>query len=223
MFSINNSTMSTSCHATPRMATGCALGWVRVIRGLRPPSEPLPVAHRPVWRSGQHSNSRGCCRRYHGRGEEVEAAIAALGADSVHVRVVQEADAPNKSRLPSVSERVESCKKFLERARQRVSRAQDVVQGHRSESSSRGRGQAATSPFQYALAIRVGCDAAHESVLPTSHQDIKVLGTQQHRGGPQNFVVPHPIHPRPSICMVASVALRSHICCGCGSICCFPR
>ena len=35
------------CHATPRMATdGCAPGWVRVIRGPRPPSEKWPVAHR---------------------------------------------------------------------------------------------------------------------------------------------------------------------------------
>ena len=33
----------------------------------------------------------------------------------------------NKSKLPSASERVESCKKFWERARQRVSRAQDVM------------------------------------------------------------------------------------------------
>ena len=55
---------------------------------------------------------------------KLEAAIAALGD-----RGLQEAlrIARNKSRLPPVSERVESCKKFLERARQRVSRAQDVI------------------------------------------------------------------------------------------------
>ena len=61
--------------------------------------------------------------------KKLEAAIAALGADSVHARGLQEAlrIARNKSKLPSASERVELCKKILDRARQRVSRAQDVI------------------------------------------------------------------------------------------------
>ena len=125
-------------------------GWVRVIRGPRPPSEKWPAA-RPVsvgrWRSGQQSKPsppKSASRPQEfepsrtpevavadaiGEVKKLEAAIAALGADSVHARGLQEAlrIARNESRLPSVSERVESCKKFLERARQRVSRAQDVI------------------------------------------------------------------------------------------------
>ena len=51
--------------------------------------------------------------------KKLEAAIAT----SVHARGVRETlrIARNKTKLPSVSEWVESCKKFLERAKQRVS------------------------------------------------------------------------------------------------------
>ena len=56
-------------------------------------------------------------------------AIAALGEDSIHAKGLHEAPriARARSALPPVAERVESCKKFLDRARQRVVRAQDVI------------------------------------------------------------------------------------------------
>ena len=57
----------------------------------------------------------------------MEAAIAALGVDSVHAKGLHEAlrTARERSKLPP-AERVESCKKFLDRAK-RVVRAQDVI------------------------------------------------------------------------------------------------
>ena len=64
-----------------------------------------------------------------GEVKKLEAAIAALGTDSVHAKSLHEAlrIAQSRNKLIPVAERVESCKKFLDRARQRVVRAQDVV------------------------------------------------------------------------------------------------
>ena len=128
-------------------------GWVRVLRGPRPPSERWPVAHRPSsvgrGRSGhskptlpQVVSTRSVPQEFKpsrtpevavseavGEVKKLEAAIAALGENSVHAKGLQEAlrIARARSTLPPVAERVESCKKFLDRARQRVVRAQDVI------------------------------------------------------------------------------------------------
>ena len=77
-----------------------------------------------------------------GEVEKLEAAIEALGADSVHAQCLQEvlSIARNMSRLPTASERVESCKKFLDHAKQRVAGPGRDRQGHRPESGARGRG-----------------------------------------------------------------------------------
>ena len=126
-------------------------GWVRVLRGPRPPSEKWPGAHRPIsvgrWRSGQSKPTppkvassvpqefkpsrtpEVAVSEAVGEVKKLEAAIAALGVDSVHAKGLHEAlrIARARSKLPPVVERVESCKKFLDRARQRVVRAQDVI------------------------------------------------------------------------------------------------
>ena len=72
--------------------------------------------------------SRGCCRRCHRRGEEV-----GNGNRSPWGRTAS-AQAKKHYKLTGAgagchqsSERVESCKKFFDRARQWVSRAQDVI------------------------------------------------------------------------------------------------
>ena len=74
-------------------------------------------------------HARGGCVRGSGEVKKLEAAIAALGGDSIHAKGFREAlrIARARSKLPPVSERVEPCKKFLDRARQRVVRAQDVI------------------------------------------------------------------------------------------------
>ena len=140
----------TSCHATPRMASdGCALrvgacdsgteAAVGEVASCAPSSFCGPLAFIAVEVQSSDVFQRMPCKTFQprtglplllspnamGEVKKLEAAIAALGADSVHARGLQEAlrIARNKSRLPSVAERVESCKKFLER----VSRAQDVI------------------------------------------------------------------------------------------------
>ena len=127
-------------------------GWVRVIRGAEatigevascPPCFCRPLAFRAAVKALSFASREVAVADAIGEVKMLEAAIAALGADSVHARGLQEAlrIARNKSRLLTVSERVESCKKFLERARQRVVWAQGRRrQGHRPESSSRGGG-----------------------------------------------------------------------------------
>ena len=115
-------------------------GWLRVLRGPRPPSEKWPVTHRPSsvsrGRSGQSKPppkvARSAPREFKpsrtpevavseaaGEVKKLEAAIAALGEDSAHAKGLHEAlrIARARSTLPSVAERVESCKKFLDRAR----------------------------------------------------------------------------------------------------------
>ena len=121
-------------------------GWVRVLRGPRPPSERWPVAHRPSsvghGRSGhskpQIPSARSAPQEFKpsrtpevavseavGEVKKLESAIAALGEDSMHAKGLHEAlrIARARSTLPPVAERVELCKKFLDRARQRVVRA----------------------------------------------------------------------------------------------------
>ena len=121
-----------------------------MIRGPRP-SEKWPVAHRPSsvgrWRSGQSKPTpqkftgvvpqefkpsrtpEVAVSEAVGEVKKLAAAIAALGPDSVHAKGLHEAlrIARARSKLPPVAERVESCKKYLDRARQRVVRAQDVI------------------------------------------------------------------------------------------------
>ena len=61
--------------------------------------------------------------------KRLEAAIEVLGGDNVHIKGLQAAlrIARAKNRVVPVSERVEACKLFLERAKKRVQRAQEVV------------------------------------------------------------------------------------------------
>ena len=124
-----------------------------MLRSPRPPSERWPVVHRPSsmgrGRSGhskltppQVVSARSVPQEFEpshtpevavsetvGEVKKLAAAIAALGENSVHAKglqvVLQIARA--RSTLPPVAVRVESCKKFLDRARQRVVRAQDVI------------------------------------------------------------------------------------------------
>ena len=61
---------------------------------------------------------------------KLEAAVIALGGEnSVHAKSLVEAleTARAKSRVPPVSERLTSCRNFLERARKRVARAEDLI------------------------------------------------------------------------------------------------
>ena len=150
MFSVVSS--SDVAHATPRMAAvRCSFWMGACAQGPRPPSEKWPVAHRPSsvgrWRSGQFKPTppkvAGVspqefkpCRTPEvavseavGEVKKLEAVIAALGPDSAHAKGLHEAlrIARARSKLPPVAERVVSCKKFLDRARQRVVRAQDVI------------------------------------------------------------------------------------------------
>ena len=60
---------------------------------------------------------------------QLEAAIAVLDGDNVHAKGLQEAlrVARSKTKVPPISERVETCKTFVERAKKRVQRAQEVM------------------------------------------------------------------------------------------------
>ena len=61
--------------------------------------------------------------------QRLEAAIAVLGGDNVHAKDLQEAFrvARSKTKVPPISERVEACKTFVEKAKKRVQRAQEVM------------------------------------------------------------------------------------------------
>ena len=61
--------------------------------------------------------------------ERLESAIAVLGEANLHVRPLKDAleAAKSRSKVPPVAERVEACKKFLERAKRRSSPPPELV------------------------------------------------------------------------------------------------
>ena len=61
--------------------------------------------------------------------ERLEAAIGVLGEKNPHARPLLDAlrVAKSRSKLPPVDERVEACRTFLERAKRRVARADEVI------------------------------------------------------------------------------------------------
>ena len=121
-------------------------GWVQIVRGPRPKSETWPSAkkhgsaHPPPGKPKPHSPhvpvrqpSRLPEQVAAGAAEEVhklEVAVQVLGGENnVHAKPLVEAlkAARAKSRVPPVSERLTSCRNFFERARKRVTRAEDLI------------------------------------------------------------------------------------------------
>ena len=130
-------------------------GWVQILRGPQPKAEKWPAASAevqgspsrrvPKRQSGSPQLSRGqpvytqpplrqvskppekVAADAVGEIERLQAAIAALG-DSTLVKPLQEAlrVAQTRASVP-IHERVDSCKLFLERAKKRVQRAQEVI------------------------------------------------------------------------------------------------
>ena len=118
-------------------------GWVQIVRGPRPKSETWPRAKKHAHPPGKpKSRSPHVPVRQPSRlpeqvaadaAEEVhrlEAAVQVLGGENnVHAKPLVEAlkAARAKSRVPPVSERLTSCRNFLERARKRVTRAEGLI------------------------------------------------------------------------------------------------
>ena len=120
-------------------------GWVQIVRGPRPKSETWPRAKKhgnalPPGKPKSHSPqvpvrqpSRLPEQVAADAAEEVhrlEAAVQVLGGENnAHAKPLVEAlkAARAKSRVPPVSERLTSCRNFLERARKRVTRAEDLI------------------------------------------------------------------------------------------------
>ena len=120
-------------------------GWVQIVRGPRPKSEQWPSAKSgkksPQLRYTKvvhpyfppHQPSRPPEQVVAEANEEVlklEAAVRARGGErSVHAKPFVEAlkAARAKSRVLPVSERLVACRNFLERARLRVARAEDLI------------------------------------------------------------------------------------------------
>ena len=61
--------------------------------------------------------------------QRLEAAIAVLGESNPHARPLKDAlqATKSRSRVPPVAERIEVCKTFLERAKRRVVRAEEII------------------------------------------------------------------------------------------------
>ena len=131
---------------------GLASGWVQVLRGPRPPSEKWPSAkdaHR-VHQSGrwrqpkpdkvhplqsppplrQPSNPpEAAAAIASAEVQRLETAISALGETSPHAKPLVEAlrIARAKSAVPPLQQRIQSRKLYIERAKQRVVRAEAVI------------------------------------------------------------------------------------------------
>ena len=134
-------------HDAEGMVKGACARWVQIVRGPRPKSETWPSAkkhgksaHPPPSKPKSHSphvpvrqQSRVPEQVAADAAEEVhklEAAVQVLGGENnVHAKPLVEAlkAARAKSRVPPVSERLTSCRNFPERARKRVTRAEDLV------------------------------------------------------------------------------------------------
>ena len=61
--------------------------------------------------------------------QRLEAAIAALGETNPHARPLKDAlqAAKSRSKVPPVADRIEACKTFIERAKRRVVRAEEIM------------------------------------------------------------------------------------------------
>ena len=84
--------------------------------------------HTTSFASSQQA-SRESCSRCGREIERLQAAIAVLGESTTLVKPLQEAlrVAQTRASVPPIQERVDSCKLFLERAKKRVQRAQEVI------------------------------------------------------------------------------------------------
>ena len=128
-------------------------GWVQILRGPLPKAKKWPAASAKVQgspnrrvqirQSGSPQLSRGqppplrqvskppekVAADAVGEIERLQAAIGALGDSTALVKPVQEAFrvAQARASVPPIQERVGSCKLFLERAKNRVQRAQEVT------------------------------------------------------------------------------------------------
>ena len=117
-------------------------GWVQIVRGPRPKSETWPRAKKhahPPGKPKSHSScssssakpsARASCCRRSGGGPQVGGGSASSWwrehcSREASRRGVEGSRA--KSPVPPVSERLTSCRNFLERARKRVTRAEDLI------------------------------------------------------------------------------------------------
>ena len=116
--------------------TDVPTGWVQVLRGPRPPSEKWSTVQKAVGRWCREKPSktispwqRSPPEYKPSRAPEVAFAIEVLGGDNVHTKSLQAAlrSARTKTRVLPMSERVDACKMFMERAKKRVQRVQEVV------------------------------------------------------------------------------------------------
>ena len=101
-------------------------GWVQVLRGPRPPSVKWPPA-----REGSRalSGPEVVAEDAVAEVKRLENAIQVLGETNPHAQPLVEAlrVARAKTTVPPLQERIQSCKTFLERVRQRVARAESVI------------------------------------------------------------------------------------------------
>ena len=104
------------------------VGWVQIVRGPRPLSE---TSGRPPPGKPKSHSPQVPVRQPNRLPEQVvaDAAESTGGENNVHAKPLVEAlkAARAKSRVPPVSERLTSCRNFLERARKRVTRAEDLI------------------------------------------------------------------------------------------------
>ena len=121
--------------------------WQKSIRGPRPPSVSWPRAPsdpsvwaRPV-RIYEAGRPRSSFARSHyppevttadamAEVQRLESAIAVLGESNPHAGPLLKSlqVAKSRSRAPPVAGRIEACKSFIERAKRRVVRAEEVIQ-----------------------------------------------------------------------------------------------
>ena len=132
-------------------------GWIQMLRGPVPRSEPWPKVDRTVWAASRQQDPRG--RSSRNQGERKEPPSARIHRNPVVLAswrpsfqfwtndpiVVALKEALRQARLQTqvrfVEERIESTKLFIERARKRVSSCKGVgrVAGGRGEGSHGGR------------------------------------------------------------------------------------
>ena len=114
-------------------------GWVQIIRGPRRPLSTTHEARRATEKVRHEGRVHKASRQPRAavalavdtaaEVERFESAIAVSGEANPHARPLKDALQATKSRskVPPVAERVEACKKFLERAKRRVARRQRVI------------------------------------------------------------------------------------------------
>ena len=155
-------------------------GWVQIVREPRPKSERWPSAkkhgrahppgkpksyspHVPVRQPSRLPDQVAAdAAEVH----KLEAAVQVLGGENnVHAKPLVEAlkAARAKSRVPPVSERSTSCRNFFERAKKRVTRAEDLIAKAWSRSQCHEGVAEAEEAEEVNATIRAWCDGVAEN------------------------------------------------------------